>query len=109
VFVRKTLVCLSLLAPFTDAIASTWGQPVTISGYFVYADGAAYITTSNNQNPEGCTSTQYLYLDTSQPFFKELYASIMLAQTTGSTVSLRYHGCAGIYPKIMAVAVPAVW
>lgn len=89
--------------------ASTWGSAVTITGYYVYASGSAYITTSGNQNPDACQSTTYLYLDTSQPFFKELYATVMSARATGDTVSLLYDGCVGPYPRISSVALPHIW
>ena len=74
-------------------MVNTWGGAVTITGYYVWDSGTAFITTSNNENPDSCPSTHYLVLDTSQPFFKELYATIAAAQATGQTVSLSYNGC----------------
>ena len=108
---RRILIPFILLVVCSSgaALASTWGQAVTINGYYVYDSGSAYITTSGNQNPDACPSSAYLYLDTSAPFFKELYAAVMVAQATGSTVSLLYEGCVGPYPKIRTVVVPHVW
>lgn len=107
-FIRHAL-SLSLLLLTSSAFAASWGSPVTITGYYVYSSGSAYIRTSSSQNPDACSSTNYLYLDTGQPFFKELYATAMLAQTNGSSVSLYYDGCVGSYPRISAIAVPNSW
>jgi hypothetical protein len=91
------------------AHASAWGASVTITGYYVYASGGAYITTSSNQNPDGCTSAHYLYVDSSQPFFKEMYATIVAARASGETVSPLYDGCVGPYPRLSSLAVPNIW
>lgn len=93
------------------ALADQWGPQVNITGYYIWASsgGVAFITTSNNQNPYGCTNTRYLVLDPSQPNFKYVWATVMAAQATGQTVSLSYTACLGGYPQINAVAVPNTW
>lgn len=93
------------------AVAGGWGSPVTIAGYYVYDGGSAYINTSGNTNPDGCSSSHYLYINTEAAHFKEIWAQVLTAHSTGSTVSLRYEGCSpgGTYPRIIAVAVPNVW
>lgn len=92
-----------------SALAFYWAPPATITGYYVYANGGAYIRTSSNQNPDGCTYSAYLFVDTNAQKFKELWATIMAAQATGSTVSINYNGCSGGYPVVNSVAVPNVW
>jgi hypothetical protein len=101
---------LILLGASAIASASGWGVPTTITGYYVYENGEAYITTANNQNPDGCGSYQYLHLASGSPNFKSIWASVIAAHAAGSTVSLNYSGCGGgPYPHIIAVAVPNVW
>ncbi len=93
----------------SPAFAFFWGNQTTITGYYVYAHGGAYIKTPSNQNPDSCQYSAYLALDTSALFFKELYATIIAAHASGSTVTLNYDGCLNGYPKIVSVAVPKVW
>jgi hypothetical protein len=91
------------------AVAGGWGAPVTITGYYVWDTGSSYITTTSNQNPDGCSSAHYLYLDSNSPNFKQIYATVMVAQVTGQSVSLSYAGCVGPYPYINSVALPNIW
>ena len=107
-WVVMALNCTGLLAS-AGAFAQTWGQATTISGYYVYATGSAYIKVAAPQNPDSCPSTQYIYLDTSTPFFRELYAAIISAQATGTTVPIYYDGCVGPYERASSVAVPNIW
>jgi hypothetical protein len=100
---------LTMLAMTGAATASTWGQQTTITGYYTWDSGGAYINTANNQNPDGCTSSTYLYINDTTINFKTIWASVIAAQTTGSTVTLHYDGCVGPYPRITAVAVPRIW
>lgn len=89
--------------------AGGWGIPVTITGYYVSESGGAFFTTSDNENPDACSSSQYLVLDPSQPNFKELYATLMAAQAASSTISVYYNGCSGEYPIATSIAVPKAW
>lgn len=88
------------------ALAVGWGAQTTISNYYVYATGSAFIKVSNLQNPDGCTNAGYLVLDTSAPNFKAIWAQVIAAHMGGATVSLYYNGCLGNYPRVDAVAVP---
>ena len=102
-------VCL-VAAGISYAGSGVWGPPTTINGYYTYSTGTtAYITTSSNQNPDGCANTTYLALDMSAANFKDLYTAVMIAQATGQTVTVRYNGCAGSYPLIDGVAIPHIW
>jgi hypothetical protein len=101
-----------LLAAFAtvDASASTWGAQTTITGYYVYDSGAAFITTANNQNPDNCATSAYLYLNTTAPNFGAIWATVISAQATGSTVTVYYNGCnSSGYPLVSAVVVPHIW
>lgn len=89
--------------------AGGWGIPVTITGYYVNESGGAFFTTSDNENPDACSAYRYLVLDPSQTNFKELYATLMAAQATGSTISVYYNGCSGGYPIATSIAVPKAW
>ena len=93
----------------SPASAASWGAPVRVTGYYVYDNGYAYFTTENNQNAEGCSSTQYIVLDSTQVNFKSIWAQIIAAHTAGNTVSVHFIGCVGAYPKADAVAVPNIW
>lgn len=106
---RKLLVGMLFATSPAVVSAFVWGQPVTITGYYVYDSGSAYFKTSTNQNPDACQSTQYLYLDTATPFFKEIYATLIAARATGETVTVLYDGCVGPYPRIRSIAVPQMW
>ena len=105
----RLMLTASAIAWSSLSFADQWGTPVTITGYFVWSNGVAFITTSSNQNPYTCGSPNYLVLDTSQPNFSYEWATVMAAQATGQTVSLSYTACLGGYPAINAVAVPQTW
>jgi hypothetical protein len=107
---RRILVMLGVALLITArAEAIAWGTQTTIAGYYVYETGSAWITTPSNQNPDGCASSVYLYINVTAEHFHEIWATVMAAQAAGSTVTLHYAGCFGNYPKIDAVAVPHVW
>src|SRR5262245_59765841 len=102
------------LAAKPIAFGVGWGDQVHITGLYVLDNGNAFLTTSANQNPDGCHGgavPQYLAIDASTPNFKLLYATALLAQQTGSTVTLRYNGCLGgsSWPLINSVAVPKIF
>jgi hypothetical protein len=99
---------LFLLLP-SLAHAGVWGTQTTITGYYVYDDGAAFIKTAAGQDPQSCGSTVYYLLDTTKPNFKAIWAQVISAQATGATVSVYFNGCEGAYPKVAAIAVPQSW
>ena len=104
------LVGACLMLPMTAFSGPQWGPPVKILGYYVWDNGAAAITTSNNLNPSpGCTSAQYLIIESTQPNFKAIWAQVIAAHAADQTVSLYYDGCIGPSPKIRAIAVPNSW
>lgn len=103
------LFTFTLVAASSTAWAFYWGQQVTITLYYAYAGGNAYIVTSNNQNPDNCTQSNYLELDSSQPLYSSLYATVISAYATGQTVSINYNGCSSTgYPLVNAIAVPHI-
>jgi NCAIR mutase (PurE)-related protein len=91
------------------AQALSWGQHTTIQGYYSDTNANIVLTTANNQNPDSCASSQYLVISAGTSNFNQVYAALMTAQATGSTVTLLYNGCLGGYPLISSVAVPANW
>lgn len=101
------LVCFSAYSLSAQAVA--WGSQTTITGYYVYDVGAAYIRVADLQNPDNCVSNHYLILDPGAANFKAIWAQVLTAHATGTTVTVRYSGCIGNYPKIDAVAVPGRW
>jgi len=107
----RSMLAAALLMWTGVSFADQWGSPVTITGYFIWAGagGVAFITTSNNQNPYSCATTNYLVLDPSQPNFQYIWATILAAQATGQTVSLSYTSCLSGYAAVNAVAVPQSW
>jgi hypothetical protein len=98
----------ALLLPMA-AFAGSWSSPVTITGYYIWDNGMAHLTTSSNQNPEPCSSAHYLTLDTTQSNFKSMWAQVIAAQASGQTVSLYYDGCIGPHPRIRAISIPNAW
>lgn len=105
----RTALAISLIALSSAASAGGWGPQTTITNYFIWVHGGAYISTANNANPDSCATSQMLYVDSSQPFFKEIWAMVMTAYTSGATVSLQYDGCVNGRPRVTAVAVPNIW
>lgn len=106
---RAWAFAAAALSVVSGASAGGWGPQVTITGYYVWSNSFAVITTSNNQNPDGCSSSHYLVLDATQSNFRPIWAQIIAAQSQGQTVALSYSGCSGPYPLINAVAIPNVW
>jgi hypothetical protein len=104
------LPALVLIGSCGPAAAAGWGTRTTINNYFIWGTGGAYITAGTNNSPDNCADPYRLYIDTSMPFFKELWAMVISAQATGSTVSLQYDGCAANgNPRITAIAIPSIW
>jgi len=103
------LLSAILCSVSAEAVSAAWGVQTTITGYFVYDVGAAYVKVDNPENPDGCVSTTYLILDQSAQNFKYIWAQVIAAQATVATVAVRYNGCIGNYPKIDAVAIPNRW
>lgn len=104
-------LAITLMLTCNTASAFTWGQPVTISFYFLYAGagGSVYVTTSGNQNPDNCTYSNYIELLSSQANFSAVFAAIMTAQASGQTVAVNYNGCSSDgYPILNGIAVPHV-
>lgn len=81
----------------------------TIEGYYIWDEGVAHLKTGNNQNPDGCQSSQYLSIDAARTNFKYIWAQVVAAQAAGQTVSLFYDGCLGPYPRVRAVSIPNIW
>ena len=106
-----SLAAAAMLAVVVPARATEYGATVTITGYFVYGGGKAYIRVNNVDNPDGCRYTTYLALAYPSEQFKTLYATVMMAHSQGSTVQLLYSGCTeeNYYPIINSIAVPAIW
>ena len=98
-----------LPALISTAYAFTWGAQVRITGLYVYAEGTAFISTDNNQNPDNCENPRYLAIDPDSKHFSQLYATAMAAYTSKSTVSINYSGCFGPHPKVNSIALPNIW
>lgn len=101
------LFTLTMVASSGTAWAFYWGQQVTITSYFAYAGGNAFITTSGDQNPDNCAEFNYLELDSSQPLYSSLFATAIAAYAAGQTVTINYNGCSSQgYPIVNSIAVP---
>lgn len=108
---RKLITALVLVSLANVGLAGGWGRSTTITGFYVWSNGNAHFRVANMENPDGCSGPQYLTLDATAPNFKMLYATLMTAYASGSTVQLSYAGCTagGAYPIINAIATPAIW
>lgn len=103
----------ALMLTCNTAWATTflWGQPVTVTFYFLYGGtgGNVYIATSNNQNPDNCPHSNYIELASSLANFSQVFAAIVTAQASGQTVAVNYYGCsADGYPVLNGIAVPLI-
>jgi hypothetical protein len=108
--IRKYLVASVLLVLALPSHAvMVFGVNTTITGYYVYDDAAAFIRTAVPQDPQGCGSSVYLYLDTTKANFKAIWAQVIAAHTSGTTVTVLLDGCSGTYPRVRAIAVPESW
>ena len=92
-----------------SANAAGWSVNTTITNYYPQASGNFVFNTANNTNPDGCSTSHWLVIDSTQPNFNQLIAAIMAAHAEGEQVSLYYNGCLGSYPDITAVAVGGAW
>lgn len=104
-FVASVLLVLS----FTSQAVTVFGVNTTITGYYVFDDAAAFIRTAAPQDPQGCGSSVYLYLDTTKANFKAIWAQVIAAHSSGTTVTVLFDGCSGTYPRVRAIAIPASW
>lgn len=107
--VFRGMLLLATVLAASIANAGWQAQPVTITGYYVWDGGNAYIKTTNHTNSEGCQSNVYIALDSTSRTFSAIWAQVITAHTTGSTVTVHLSGCMGPYPKAIAIAVPSVW
>lgn len=105
----RIMMMVVLLIP-NCAYSAQWGNKVHITGIYVYANGAAYIATTANQNPDNCTDSRYLAIQPTAANFKMIYSTALTAYAAGKTVSINYDGCtSGGYPVVNSIAVPNVW
>jgi hypothetical protein len=108
--VLKKILIITLLVLSGNAFALKWGENTTITGYYIFDDGGAFINVEQKENPDNCPGgNDYLALDTHAPNFKAMYAVVISAYARKQTVTLNYHGCLAGYPKIVSIAVPAIW
>lgn len=85
--VSRALLTMSALFVTTSALAAPgWRGPVQITGYFVYENGFAFIKTTNNGID--CSNNNYIAFDTSTTNFKAIWAQVIAAHATQSTVSV---------------------
>jgi hypothetical protein len=109
----RRLVMPVVLALVTSAAhAVGWSTvTVTITSYHTTTSGLLYLNTSNNENPDGCSTPSSLLIS-GDTTYKFVIATVIAAQTSGQTVQLYYNGCSGGgttgYPVITSVAVPHV-
>ena len=101
-------VVLALVTSTAHAVG--WSTvKVTITSYHTTTSGLLYLYTSNNQNPDSC-STPGTLLISGDTTYRFVVATVMAAQSSGQTVQLFYNGCSGGgtigYPVITSVAVP---
>lgn len=101
------LVLLAFIA--NNASAAGWSANTTITNYYPQASGNVVFNTAGNTNPDGCTTSHWLVVDSTAPNFNQLYAAIIAAHASGEAVSLYYNGCLGSYPDITAIAVGGSW
>jgi hypothetical protein len=96
------LVFFALMTANANAVG--WGNQVSITTLQANTSGSIYLSTSGNQNPDGCGTSTYLLI--SDTTYKFVVATALAAQTSGQTVMLYYNGCVNGYPSITAIAVP---
>ncbi len=106
---RRLITPVVLALVTSSAHAVGWSTAtVTITSYHTTTSGLLFLNTSNNQNPDSCSSPGPLLISGDTQKF--VFATVMAAQTSGQTVQLYYNGCSGGgttgYPVITSVAVP---
>jgi hypothetical protein len=106
---RRLVIPVVLALVTCTAHAVGWSTvTVTITSYHTTTSGLLFLNTSNNQNPDSCSTPGSLLI--SGDTYKFVFATVMAAQTSGQTVQLYYNGCSGGgttgYPVITSVAVP---
>lgn len=107
------VLAVMVLGPAKSGAAATWGASTTITSYYFYASGSwLYLKLGTTQNPEGCSqATRGVLLSFSHTRFKETYATILAAQSSGSQISVLYDGCdvSSGFPIITGIASPSAF
>jgi hypothetical protein len=107
---RRLVMPVAFALVTSAAHAVGWSKiKVTITSYHTTTSGYLFLDTSNNQNPDSC-STPGTLLISGDTTYRFVVATVMAAQSSGQTVQLFYDGCSGGgtigYPIITSVAVP---
>lgn len=108
----SAVLSLSVFGASKTNAAPTWGAATNVVSYLFYTSGGwLYLKLANMQNPESCSSSAYLLVSTSDSRFRDLYATVVAAQASGSQVTVYYAGCDSStgYPLIGGIASPQVW
>jgi len=64
------------------------------------------VKTSQHSNHYGCTNDDYIAIDSNYAFYKEQYAAVLVAATTGQTIGVWFTRCTpdGKYPVVGRVS-----
>lgn len=90
---RLLVLALAWFAPLWVTANSSFAK-TTVSSVVVHDFGTAVlIQLASTPNTEGCVQTGYYVLEKSLPSFKEIYAAILLAYSTGTSVQGWVNGC----------------
>ena len=102
---KKILLVVSLLTALSQ-VANAFGQtPATTIKYISVYPTATIIQLSNTHgNEDGCThssASEYVYLpNDGSNGAKSLYAAVLSAQATGTTILMGYNGCTAGFPTM---------
>jgi hypothetical protein len=105
----KKILLVVLLLTTLSQVANALGQtPATKIKYISVYPNATIIQLSNTHaNEDGCThasATEYVYLpNDGSDGSKSLYAAVLSAQATGSTILLGYSGCTAAFPTMYRI------
>lgn len=102
---KKILLGFTLFISLTQIINAIGQTPVTTIAYISVYPNATIIRVANaHGNEDGCTfsaATSFLLLPNDGSFgSNSLYAALLSAQATGTTVTLGYSGCSQNFPTM---------
>jgi hypothetical protein len=106
---RAMAVCLSLVVG--EAIANSAIGSHLVRSVTVHNSGHVLVVLDNNSNTEGCATPSlqnYILLHKTNPNFKLMYASAMLALSTDRPLSGNVDGCTDIWSNGASIVTTAI-
>ena len=90
---KKICLLISMLVFSTSSLAGAWYDNVTLE--YVYSGKAGNrvaVKVADLTNIGGCGSSEMIFPDINDPYFKTMFSMILSARATGQSISLYSDG-----------------